>query len=128
MNAKHSNNQVGTSCCLSHSMRAGVSAPGGAEPVLSSGKTSAASATTLRSARGRSLGVLALAADALRGVSPSSAPPGAKAPAFLKWDMQQHVPTWLIKGFAFGALRPGSLPGMSPLLTKWILRKGGDQR
>ena len=100
-----SQNQVGSSCRVSHFTRAGALAPGGAEPALSSERLSAARANTLRSARERSLSVFAFAADALRGVYSSSAPPRAKAPAVLKWDMQQHVPTWFIKDFAFGASR-----------------------
>ena len=105
MNEQRYYSQVGTRSRVSHSMRAGALAPGGAELSCPSRKVTAAGANTLNPARGQSRNVLALAANAQRDGHTGSAPP----PPAEVWDAQERIPTWFIIGCAAGASRLPSI-------------------
>ena len=91
--------------CRAHFMRAGASAPGGAEPAWTTRGTFAARAISLNSACTES------GADWLppqeRSVTgtPAPRPSGAKAPARLKWAQQEHRPTGFLAACGLGGLR-----------------------
>ncbi len=111
MNAQRAFYQVGTRSRVSHSMRAGALAPGGAELPCPSRKFTAAGASKLNPARGQSRNVLALAAHAQRDGHTGSTPP---SPVEV-WDAQERIPTWFIIG-SRDAPSPSTSCPVPPLL------------